>query len=115
MQNLFIINRIEHIELEESVDSIIYSQNRIFVVFVRVHRIENTTSHETHSEQWARVDSALSKIKDIRRSNSQEFMNLTNDESDEHTICSMSMRQIWRSRNESRASNELEVEQEIIS
>ena len=83
--NLFIINRIEHIESKESVDSIIYNQSRVFVVFVRVLRNENTTSHETHSEQWVRIDSALSKIKNICRNINKKacesIMNLTSIQS----------------------------------
>ena len=62
--NLFIINRIEHIESKESVDSIIYSKNRVFDAFVRVFRDENMTSRKTHSEQWTHTDSILSKIED---------------------------------------------------
>ena len=48
MQNFFIINRFEHIESKKSIDSIIYNQNKIFVVFVRIFHDENTISNETH-------------------------------------------------------------------
>ena len=63
MQSFFIINRFEHLESKESVDFVAYNQYRIFDVFVRVHRSENTISHEAHFEQWTRIDLALSKIK----------------------------------------------------
>ena len=51
MQNLSTINRFEHIEPEETVDSIIYSQNRTFGVFVRVLHDENMTPNEARIEQ----------------------------------------------------------------
>ena len=63
MQSLPIINRFEHLESEESVGSVIYSQYRIFGVFVRVHRSEDTAPHKMQLEQWARLGLALSKIK----------------------------------------------------
>ena len=92
MQNLFIINRFEHIESKELIDFIIYSQNRIFVVFVRVFDRKNTTSHETHFEQKARIDSVLSKMTYTELSKeTYESFNLTNFESNEHAIYSMSM------------------------
>ena len=51
MQNLSTINRIEHIEPEEPVGSIIYSQDSIFVAFVRVFHDEDTVPNEAHIEQ----------------------------------------------------------------
>ena len=89
MQNLFIINRFEHFESKESIDFIIYSQNRIFDVFVRIHRSENTISHKTQFEQWARIDSVLSKIEDICRIANRNY---TNHEFDEHAICSLNIK-----------------------
>ena len=97
MRNLFIINRFEHIELEESVDSTIYNQNRVFLVFVRVSRNEETISNEMHSEQWTRIDLVLSKIEDRNMYSeiaSHSIMIVTNNEFNEHTICSMYMQQI---------------------
>ena len=77
MQNLFFItNRMKHIESKKSVDAVIYNQNKIFVVFVRVSRSENTISHETFPEQWIRIDSILSEIENICRSNSQENLRI---------------------------------------
>ena len=54
MQGLLsITNHIGHIEPEESVDSIAYSQDRIFGTFVRVFRDEDTPQNQTHIEQRA--------------------------------------------------------------
>ena len=55
MQNLFIINRFEHLGLEEPVGSITSSQDRTFDVFVRVPCSKNTVSNETHIEQRAQT------------------------------------------------------------
>ena len=63
MQSLFIINRFEHFESKKSIDSVIYNQYKIFDVFVRIHRNENTISYKMQLEQWARINSILSKIK----------------------------------------------------
>ena len=121
--NLFIINRIEHIESKESIDSIIYSKNRVFDAFVRVFRDENMISRKKHFEQWAHTDSVLSKSEDKNIINkkvaSHEYdeswiwrtYNLLNA----HETDLTSMRHVWRIRNESRTCNRLEVEQEIIS
>ena len=51
MQKFFTINRFEHLESKKSIDSIIYNQYKIFVVFVRILHDENTTSSETHMKQ----------------------------------------------------------------
>ena len=55
MQNFFVINRFKHIESEESVGSIIYRQDMLFVVFVRVSDSKNTAQREAHLEQWVRI------------------------------------------------------------
>ena len=60
--NLFVISRLKHIEPKKSIDFIIYSQNMFFVVFVRILDSKNTTQHETHLEQWTRINLALLKI-----------------------------------------------------
>ena len=99
MRNLFVMNHIEHIESEKSVDFTVYNQNRIFVAFVRVFHDENTISNETYFEQWIRIDRVLTKIEDIiidKKDANHSIMNLTNHEFDEHTICSMNMQQVWR-------------------
>ena len=99
MQNLFIINRFEHIELNESVDSIIYNQYKIFDVFVRVFDSKNMISHKAQLEQRARINQVLSKIKTCAKISTKKHTNhsVTIYEFDEHTICSMNTQQIWRS------------------
>ena len=108
--SLFIINRIEHIESKKSVDSIIHDQNKIFDVFVQIHRSDDTTSHKMQLEQWARINSALSKIKTYAKISTMKFanfriMNLTNFEFNEHTNRSISTQRVWRIRNESWTCN----------
>ena len=76
VQNLFIINRFKHLEPKESIDSIIYSQYRIFDVFVRVHRNENTAPHKMRLKQWARIGSALSEIKACAEISTRKFASL---------------------------------------
>ena len=97
VQNLSTINRFEHIESEEPVDSITYSRDRAFVVFVRVPYSENTASHEAHPEQWTSIASALSEIEDMR----QWTYNPLNG----HATGLTGMRYVWRARNGSRACN----------
>ena len=88
MQNLSTINRIEHIEPEESVGSIIYSQDSVFVAFVRVFHDKDTTPNEAHIEQ--RVQAVYL----YRRSKAPaEVTHKAAYESDGHTICSTSMQQ----------------------
>ena len=97
MQNLFITNRIEHIESKESVDSIISNKKEIFFIFVRVFYDENTTSHETHLEQSARRDSALSKIEDRnihKKVASHWVMRRANNLFNEHAIDLMTLQYV---------------------
>ena len=67
MRNFFIMNHIEHIESKKSIDFIVYNQNKIFVIFVRIFHDEKLISNETHFEQWIRINSILSKIENIRK------------------------------------------------
>ena len=89
MRNLSIIDRFEHLGPEESVDSITYSQNRAFGVFVRVHRSENTTPHKAQPEQRALIDPALPEIEGICRNVNRNY---TNHGPDGYAICSLSMK-----------------------
>ena len=75
MQNLFIINRFEHIESEKSINFIVYNQNWVFDVFVRIHRNKNTTSHKVQFEQWVRINSILSKIKTYAKISTRKLAN----------------------------------------
>ena len=116
MQNLFIINRFDHFESKKSIDSVIYNQYKIFDVFVRIHRNENTISHKMQFEQWIRLNLTLSKIKTYSKISTEKMRiiqsridvfwtwrtyNLLN----EHATNLTNMRYVWRARNESRACN----------
>ena len=92
--NLFIKCCIKHIESTESVSSTLRNKKRIFMLFVRVFCDENTTLHETHFEQWVRIDSIISKIEDLRI---WRIYNLLK----RHTTDLTSMRYVWRIRNKS--------------
>ena len=61
--NLFIKCCMKHIESKKSINHILRNKKKIFVIFVRVFCDENTISHETHFEQWTRVDSIYRKSK----------------------------------------------------
>ena len=120
MQNLFIINSFEHIESKNSVDSIIYNQYKIFVIFVRIFHDEKSISNETHSEQWARINSILSKIENINidKKNASHsianwcILNLTNIQfvlraCNKLLLNLTNIQYVWRTRNESRACNKV--------
>ena len=99
MQNFFITNRFKYIESKKSIDFIIYNQYKIFDIFVRIFRNENTISHETHFEQWIRINLIFSKIENANITKKLRIINLTNNKFDEHTICSTNVQQIWRTCN----------------
>ena len=71
VQNLPIMNRFEHIEPEESVDSITYSQYRTFVVFVRILHDEDTVPNETYIEQRVQTVYLYRRSEATPRDNSQ--------------------------------------------
>ena len=78
MQNLFIMNRFEHIESKKSVDFIIYNQYKILDVFVRIRRNENTILFKTQFEQWIRINLILSRIENINIDKKNANHSITN-------------------------------------
>ena len=100
MQNLFIINRFEHIESNESIDSIIYNNDKVLDAFVRVFCDENTISNETHIEQqthaiyfhrksktYAEIWTKKLRIWRILNLTNIQFVQWARNKSDEHAIC----------------------------
>ena len=116
MQNLFIINRFEHFESKKSIDFVIYNQYKIFDVFVRIHRNENTTSHKMQFEQWTCLNLILSKIKTYSEISTKKMRIIqsridvfwiwrTYNLFNEHATDLTNMRYVWWVRNESRTCN----------
>ena len=95
------MNRIEKIESKELVTDVMNDKNETFVMFVRAFNDEKIDLDEIHIERRAQIDSALLKIegksnikitmseilkKFVEISEENKIYELSNHESDDHSI-----------------------------